>query len=302
MTTVELAVDARCLLGEGPTWDAAAQRLWWVDVDGAAIHELDRAGNHRVAAVTSPTSIAVPDCHGDLVGTRANAVVVLDVGGVEQRELCRLPPAGDGRANDGRCDPQGRLWVGTVDRSGRGAAGLFCVGADGTSMQVRDGVGLSNGIDWSPDGRRCYHVDSLVRRVDELTLGDDGLPLSVRPLIETEYIPDGLSVDADGAIWLAAWDGGAVHRYTPDGRLDRTLAVPGGFVTSCAFGGAADTTLYITTARAGLPTHELAAQPLAGGLFVADVGVAGRGYTPFGAAAAPPPHTPASPLQNETDR
>jgi sugar lactone lactonase YvrE len=232
-----------------------------------------------VRQLESASTLVVPDEYGGLIGTRANNVVALADDGREERVLATLPTTGDGRTNDGRCDPRGRLWVGTVDRSGHNEAGLFCVDAAGTVTRVRDGVGLSNGIDWSPDGRRCYYVDSATRRVDVFELGDDGLPTGWRPLVETDFTPDGLTVDADGGVWVAAWDGGAVHRFTPDGRLDRTVEVPGGFITSCAFGSA--TTLFITSARVELADEQLVRQPRAGGLFAVDVGVTGRGYTPF---------------------
>lgn len=281
---VELVVDSRCGLGEGPTWDAAARRLLWVDVEASTIHVLDDRAHHRVIGLESAATMVVPDDGGGLVATSANTVVLLGDDGTERRVLAALPRAGDGRTNDGRCDPHGRLWVGTVDRSGAKAAGLFCVDADGAVTRVREGVGMSNGLDWSPDGRRCYYVDTYTRRVDVCDLDDDGFPVRWRPLVETEFMPDGLTVDSLGGVWVAAWDGGAVHRFTPDGRLDRTVAVPGGFVTSCAFGGA--TTLYITSARVDLPAGELARQPHAGGLFAVDVGVTGRGYTPFRAPLA----------------
>ena len=177
----------------------------------------------------------------------------------------------------------GRLWVGTVDRSGARLAGLFCVDAEGSLTRVLSDVGLSNGLDWSPDGRTCYYVDSFEHTVRSLHLGRNGLPERVETLVRIDATPDGVTVDADGGVWVALWDGGAVHRYTPQGRLDRVVEVPGGFVTSCAFGGADLSTLYITTARGGLSASELQASPSAGGLFTADVGVSGRGYTAFGA-------------------
>ncbi len=180
--------------------------------------------------------------------------------------------------------PDGSLVGGYSHRSGEAKAGLFCVEADGSVRRVRSGVALSNGIDWSPDGRVCYYVDSLTYRVDIFHLDTDGLPTRSETLVEMDSIPDGLSVDAEGGVWVALWDGGAVHRYTPSGRLDRVVTVPGGFITSCAFGGPQLTTLFITTARGGLPEAELRSQPHAGALFALDVGVPGRGYTPFGRA------------------
>jgi len=278
----EVVVETECALGEGPTWDAPRQRLLWLDVDGQVLHELDDAGSHTATALDQRVSAIVPDVDGGLVGVAGLDVTRFDQSGRAGSVIASLPPDGDGVANDGRCDPHGRLWVGTVDRSEAKAGGLFCVAADGTVRQVRGGVALSNGMDWSPDGQRCYYVDSLAHCIQVLHLGSDGFPIRTETLAEMDLLPDGLTVDAEGGIWVALWDGGAVHRYTPDGGLDRVVTVPGGFVTSCAFGGPDQTKLFITTARGGLPEAKLRAEPAAGGLFAIDAGVAGRGYTPFG--------------------
>lgn len=280
--TPEVVVDCACELGEGPTWDAAGQRLLWVDIDGQVLHQLDCEGRHASAALDRRVSAVVPDVDGQLVAVAGLSVARIDEQGRIGETIAALPSDGDGMSNDARCDPMGRLWVGTVDLSGEMKAGLFCVAADGTTRQVRDRVALSNGVDWSPDGRTCYYVDSLLHRVDRLHLDDEGFPIRTETLAEVDAIPDGLSVDAEGAVWVALWDGGAIHRYRPSGRLDRVVEVPGGFITSCAFGGAGGTTLFITSARVGLPEEDLRSQPHAGALFALDVGVQGRGYTPFG--------------------
>lgn len=131
---------------------------------------------------------------------------------------------------------------------------------------------MSNGTGWSPDGRRVYYVDSPTRRIDVFDMGDDRLPVGRRPFATVEDgFPDGLTVDADGCVWVALWDGGAVRRYTPDGVLDRVLELPVRRPTSCAFGGADLTDLYITTARTGLE----APHPMSGSLLV--VPGAGKG-------------------------
>ena len=224
----------------------------------------------------------VPRCGGGFVAVSGLEVVTIDGSGRFETVIATLPPDGDGVANDGRCDPQGRLWVGTVDRSGARQAGLFRVDESGETVKVLSGRALSNGIDWSPDGRRCYHADSLLRRIDVLLLDDRGRVREAREFARFSAMPDGLSVDEEGGVWVALWDGGAVQRFTPDGRLDRTLSVPGGWITSCAFGGPGLRTLYITTARVDLDADAGERHPHAGSLFAAEVDVAGRGYTPFG--------------------
>jgi len=145
---------------------------------------------------------------------------------------------------------------------------------------------VSNGIGWSPDGRRMYYVDSPTCRVDvfDVDLGT-GLVAGRRTFLElarASGFPDGLAVDADGWLWVAFWDGGVVQRFTPRGRPDRRVEVPASRTTACAFGGAGLRDLYITTATAGLDAGQLATQPLAGSLFVlADAGP-GLASPPFG--------------------
>ena len=280
--TADVVVDAACALGEGPTWDAPGERLLWLDIDGRTLHRLDAHGRHTTTELDRRVTAVVPTADGALIGAADTQIVHLDLQGRFGDVVATLPADGDGLTNDGRCDPQGRVWVGTVDRSGGQQAGLFCVGFDASVRKIRSGIGLSNGLDWSPDGMTCHYVDSLAHNVQNLHLGVDGLPVGADVLVEIDGTPDGLTVDVEGGIWVALWDRGSVRRYTPDGRLDRIVTVPGGFVTSCAFGGTDRATLYITTARAGLPAEELRRQPHAGGLFAADVGVRGCGYTAFG--------------------
>jgi sugar lactone lactonase YvrE len=282
---VEVAVDCRCLLGEGVTWDDDAQTLRWVDVDGRLLHRLTADGRHSSVPLERPTSVVVPRRRGDFVAVSGREVVAMDDRGAFGDVIAALPAAGDGRANDGRVDPHGRLWVGTVDRSGANRAGVFCVDESGQVARTLSGRALSNGIDWSPDGRRCYHADSLLRRVDVLELDDHGFPTGVEVFTTFSEMPDGLTVDEEGGVWVALWDGGGVQRFTPDGRLDRTLAVAGGWITSCAFGGHDLRTLYITSAKADLISDTQRRMSHAGSLFAAKPGVRGKGYTPFGAPA-----------------
>ena len=277
-----IEVKTKCELGEGPTWDLERQCLLWLDVDGYELHELTVDGTHLSTGLDRRVSAMVPHVGGGLVGVAGLEITRFDHLGSAGSIIATLPPDGDGLANDARCDPHGRLWVGTVDRSGANAGALYCVDVGGRVTKVRDEVALSNGMDWSPDGTRCYYVDTLAHCIQILHLGPDGLPVRTETLAEVKQLPDGLTVDIEGGIWVALWDGGAVHRYNPDGTLDRIVTVPGGFVTSCAFGGPDQTRLFITTARGGLSEERLRVEPNAGGLFSIDAGVAGRGYTPFG--------------------
>lgn len=281
---VRVAADSRSLLGEGVTWDARAGCVLWLDIDGRLVHRLDSDGRHTVQQLAATTSVVVPRRTGGFVAVSGTEVRALDEQAQFGPLIATLPGDGDGRANDGRCDPHGRLWVGTVDRSGANRAGLFCVDEAGQVDQVLAGRALSNGIDWSPDGRRCYHADSLLRRIDVMLLDDDGFPTETHEFAGFSTMPDGLTVDEDGGVWVALWDGQAVQRFDPDGRLDRTLPIPGGWITSCAFGGEGLATLYVTSAYVDLDADTHRRFPLAGSLFAVDLDVAGKAYTPFGAA------------------
>ncbi|MFF3610694.1 SMP-30/gluconolactonase/LRE family protein [Streptomyces sp. NPDC002580] len=299
MTAVEVAVRAQAALGEGPTWDARARRLIWVDVLGSRVHTYDPASGRRtVLATEQHVGAAKPRAGGGLVvnlrdgvglygptggsgtGETADPAGSVPTGGVAGgtaagvafRWLHREPVPGR-RANDAAVAPDGSLWCGTMRYDeAPGGGTLARIAPDGTVRPILDDVAVSNGTGWSPDGRRVYYVDSPTRRVDVFDIADDGLPVGRRPFATVrDGFPDGLTVDADGCVWVALWDGAAVHRYTPDGALDRVLDLPVRRPTSCAFGGADLTDLYITTARTGLA----APHPMSGSLLV--VPGAGRG-------------------------
>jgi sugar lactone lactonase YvrE len=278
----EVVIATRCRLGEGPTWQRDRERLLWLDIDGQILHSLDVDGLHSETALDRRVTCVAARVGGGLIGAAAGDIVTIEDDGTVRDRIARIPGGSELSTNDGRCDPSGRLWVGTVDRTGMRRAALFVVAGDGSVRAVREGIGLSNGVDWSPDGRRVYYVDSHERRLDVAELDSDGDPLRWRSLVAVDAIPDGLTVDAEGGVWLALWDGGSVHRYSSSGRLDAVVEIGGGFVTSCAFGeGRWATTLFVTTASVGIepgtPRHRGA-----GALYALDVGVAGRGYTAFG--------------------
>ena len=176
----EVAVACACELGEGPTWDAAQERLLWLDIDAQVLHQIGGGGHHTTTTLQRRVTAIVPDRQGGLVGAVDGTVARIDESGRIGSVIATLPSAGDGVTNDGRCDPLGRLWIGTTDRSGARRAGLFCVGADGSVVTVREGVGLSNGLDWSPDGNVCHYVDSFAGCIENLYLGREWSATAVR--------------------------------------------------------------------------------------------------------------------------
>ncbi|MFJ4845028.1 MULTISPECIES: SMP-30/gluconolactonase/LRE family protein [unclassified Streptomyces] len=272
MSGVELALAAGASLGEGPTWDAAGARLLWVDILASRVHGYDPLdGRTSVLATGQHVGAAKPRAGGGIVVNLRDGVAVYDADGAF-RWLHREPVPGR-RANDAAVDASGALWAGTMRYDeAPGGGTLSRVAADGTVETVLDDVAVSNGTGWSPDGSLMYYVDSPTRRIDVFDVDPDtGQVRKRRPFAVVEEgagFPDGLTVDADGCVWVALWDGAAVRRWTPRGALDRVVEVPVRRPTACAFGGPHLTDLYITSARTGLGERELAARPLAGSLLV----------------------------------
>lgn len=285
---VACVAEARSLLGEGPCWDAREQVLYWVDILKPALHRFDPAtGEDQSRAMDSMVSLVAPRSRGGLVVAAQNGIVQLDF------ETGRRTPFAHpeesrpaNRYNDGRCDRRGRLWVGSLDMGtspNRGS--LFRVDPDGNWQQMDSGFTISNGIGFSPDDRSLYFVDSGRRTVYVYDFDvERGEIAHRRPFIELaegQGLPDGLTVDAEGFVWLAVWDGWAVIRYDPDGRVAQRILLPVPRPTSCCFGGPDLATLYITSASVRLPEEALADAPLSGALFACVPGVVGLPESPF---------------------
>ncbi len=271
-------------LGEGVFWDAARDSLVWVDILGGAIHELIDAV-HRVHAVGAHVGVAAPRARGGWILAVREGFAALDPASGQVQILKRIEIPGT-RMNDGNVDARGRLFAGTMlDSEEPNGGRLYRLDPDLTVSVVLDPVSVSNGIDWSPDGRTVYYVDSGTRAVAAFDFDEESGGWSNRRVFAQLEpgvgFPDGLTVDRDGCIWLAVWDGSQVRRYTPDGRIDRILQLPAPRVTSCGFGGPDLATLYITTARVGLNASVLEEHPLSGSLFAFDPGVTGTARQPF---------------------
>ncbi|MQA07340.1 MAG: SMP-30/gluconolactonase/LRE family protein [Pseudonocardiaceae bacterium] len=268
-------------LGEGPCWDASSGTLLWVDIDGGLVHRTDpSSAETSTLELSPPVSAVLPTADGGLLVARKNRLVLLD----PERTVAGVPEEPAIRFNDGKCDPRGRLWIGTMntDRA-RGTAALYRLDA-GELVTVLEGVTISNGLGWSPDGRTMYYADTPTLRVDAFDYDPETGELSGRrPFVDLDGQggrPDGLTVDTDGGVWIALVGGGALHRYLPDGKLDAVVSLPVTHPTSCAFGGPELAELYVTTSRALVPEDERAAQPLAGRLFRLATGATGFAVAP----------------------
>jgi sugar lactone lactonase YvrE len=280
----QIAVDHRAAVGEGPVWDPVAGVLWFVDITPGMLYRHDPvAGTTDRFEVGRHLSAVIPRRRGGLVATTRDGVGFLDPPG--DLEIV-APIEGEvetNRLNDAKCDPAGRLFVGSMafDLS-PGAAALYRVDPDLTWEPVVDGVTLSNGLGWSPSGDRMYYIDSPAHRVDVFEYDPaTGAMSGRRPLLtfdEADGIPDGMCVDVEGCLWVAFWGGGAVRRYRPDGAPAGGVRLPVSQPSSCCFGGPDLGDLYITTAAAGLDPGE---EPHAGAVFRLRPGVRGLPAVPF---------------------
>jgi sugar lactone lactonase YvrE len=285
------------LLSEGPRWDAGRGELLWVDVLGGRLHRarFDEQRQLRVLQtfqIEGHLGAAAPAAGGGYVLAAGPGFLHVDDAGTV-RELAQ-PEAGrtDVRMNDGACDPQGRFWAGTMAYDEAPGAGcLYRLELDGSCTQVLTGLTISNGIGWSPDGTTMYLADSGTRDVDAFDFdpvtGDLGRRRTVVHVTTANAVPDGLTVDDNGDIWVALWNGGALVRYHPEGLPLATVPLPVSRPTSCAFGGNGGGTLFVTTSREGLDDAALARQPDAGRLLRLDhPGVTGPPCAPYRGPAA----------------
>lgn len=284
----EVAVEAKDLIGEGPSWDRAQASLLWTDIAGQRIHRLDPAtGGTWTRPLEQMAGAVLPRAKGGLALCLQDGVYLTDSDDGELRALAAVEPDDDStRLNDVKTDRAGRLWGGTMALDARAEAGaLYRITATGEVTTVASPTTISNGIEWSPDGSLMYYIDTATRRLDVFDFDlRRGIAVERRPFIhfdESLGLPDGMTVDAQGGLWVAFYDGWAVRRFTPAGQLDRTIELPAARTTSCAFGGPALDRLFVTSACDGLSRAQLAEQPHAGGLFVIEPGIAGLPITPF---------------------
>jgi len=268
----ELVLDAHATLGEGPVWDAEAGVLWWVDIEGRRIHRFDPA-THDDTSFETATQVGALALRegGGLVAALADGVWIVDPEGGAAELLVGLGEPPDVRSNESKCDPVGRLLVGTMAFDYLPIGSLYSVEANGSVKRLLDSLSIANGMAWTADGDTFYYIDSPLRRVDafdyDLATGAISRRRPYLTFDDRVAKPDGMAIDAEGGLWIAFWDDGEVRRYGPDRALDVVVHVPATQVTSGVFGGPDLRDLYITTATTGLPAEALPEQPNAGGLF-----------------------------------
>jgi sugar lactone lactonase YvrE len=270
----------RDLLGEGPVWSVRRGVLFWVDILAPALRSLD-LDSGVVSTWDMPEKIGwAIECanhDGFIIGLKSG-FARLDI---ETMQIQRIghpePDRPHNRLNDAKVDRAGRIWAGTMDdREVEVLGALYRLDPGLTWSRHDEGYGVTNGPTFSPDGTTVYHTDSLQRTVFAFDLTDEGALTNKRLLLrfeDTWGYPDGMCTDADGGIWIAHWGGGRVSRFTADGRLDRSIALPASQITSCAFGGAGLDRMFVTSAAVRMEN-----EPLAGALFEVESGT--RGFAP----------------------
>ncbi len=280
---MELVIDSQSELGEGALWNYKTGELLWINITGNILNFYNPGtGNNKEMFTGQMIGTVVPEESGKVLVALKNGFYQLDPQ-TGSKKLIANPEENipTNRFNDGKCDPSGRFWAGTMDleiRPGLGA--LYRLDPDSTVHKMIDKVGISNGIVWSQDYKKMYYIDSPTQKVvvydyDNETGEISNAKVAIEIPVETG-LPDGMTIDAEGNLWIALYGGSAVGCWNPEsGKLLRKLDVPAKNVTSCAFGDEDLETLYITTARQETSPEELEKYPFAGGVFKTRPGVKG---------------------------
>ena len=277
---VNVFPDVTSTLGEGPVWHQGEQVFYWIDISGKKLHRLDLAsGKDQSFDMGSMIGAVLPVQAGE-------AVIALETGiysfyAPDQfQKLVDYPSdaAPNTRFNDGKCDPSGRLWIGTMDKNAKPYQGKLYRMDEGKLVAVLENISISNGLGWSPDQQTMYYIDTYEQAVCafdfDVTYGRISNKKIILTIPQSMGSPDGMTVDSTGKLWIALWGGGGVACFDPQtGQLIGRIEVPALNVTSCEFGGPDLKTLLITTAREGLSEEQLQQYPLSGKVFFV--------YTPF---------------------
>lgn len=282
---LQCVADVHAVLGEGPVWVGRESALYWLDIKGLKIFRLAADGTLRSWPTPFRVGSIAPRASGGFIGGTEGGIALI------QPDFGRFDIVADpeeqlpgNRFNDGKVDRRGRFWAGTMDDREKEATGtLYCVGPDLDCRAIDGGYKVTNGPAFSPLGDRMYHNDSA-RQVTYVFDMVDGKACNRRTLLEFregDGFPDGITVDSEGCLWIAFWDGGCVRRFSSEGEWVETVEVPVSRPTSCVFGGPEFDRLYVTSASIGLDEGALGTQPNAGGLFMLIPGVRGLADAAF---------------------
>lgn len=279
---VRCVIPASTFLGEGPYWSAAERKLYFVDILAPAVCIGDPVkGTYKSTSVSELVGFVIPRAKGGLVAGMHGEIRGIDPLTKESTVIARpeLDRPGN-RFNDGKCDRKGRLWAGTLAIDTTADRGrLWRIDADGQAMAMEHGVHVANGLGWTPDDRTFYFTDTARQTIYAYDFDIESGRIANRRVFvvvpEAEGKPDGLTVDAEGFVWCAHWDGWCVTRYDPAGKVERVINLPVPRPTSCVFGGDDMQTLFVTSARIRLSAAQLADAPLSGSVFAVETGIRG---------------------------
>jgi sugar lactone lactonase YvrE len=284
----ECVLDIKASLGECPVWSVDEQSLYWIDINAPSLNRFDplTGGNTAWPMPEAIGCFALRESGGFVAALRSG-IWFGDRDGKLRRKIADAPydPAHH-RFNDGRTDPQGRFWAGSMNEYRDAAtAALYCMGVDHALIPMISGITISNGLAWSPDSRTMYHADTPTRMIrawdfDPASGGVSNQRVFARFLGENER-PDGGAVDREGCYWSALYRGGKVVRLSPRGEMLAEVPLRAMCPTMCAFGGPDLKTLYVTTARQRREPEELARLPQSGGIFAMRVDVPGMAEPKF---------------------
>lgn len=288
-----LLLDAKAALGEGPSWDAARQLLYWIDIYTGNLHIYNPvSGEDRIHAVGQSIGCVTPARSGRLMLAVREGLATLDLFTAKTSASFLAAPTFQflarpelhlpgNRFNDGKCDSHGRILFGSMEQAEENNTGSFySYHADGTLKTLLTDIGISNGLTWSPDRKTFYYIDTPTHNVMaydyDLASGEIANPRVAVRIPDEFGWPDGMTSDAQGRLWVALWGGAAITVWQPGtGQLVQRIPIPAKNVSACAFGGTNLTQLYITSARKGLDEATLTEYPLTGGLFRIETDVEG---------------------------
>lgn len=280
---VELAWEIPSQLGEGAIWNHQSQELFWIDIEGKKLHIYHPESNkNRTLDTPSRVGTVVPIDENEALIALEDGIYKINVHNGEITLFSDVEATKtENRFNDGKCDPAGRLWVGSMHlEQSTPEAKLYMVTADGKAEPKVENVTISNGIVWSLDHKTMYYIDTPTAKIRAYDFDpDSGAISNERTAVQVHDsigYPDGMAIDAEGMLWVGMWNGNAVARFNPDtGKLLSRIDVPAHNVTSCAFGGKNLETLYITTASVDMTEEEQLKFPKAGSVFKTVPGVKG---------------------------
>ena len=283
MKTAKLFYESNCQLAEGIFWHPEQQKLYWLDIEGKRIHRCDEdASNHQTCPVPEKIGTMAPLKNGNLLVALASGIAEVNF----EKKTCnyKVKIEADNsqtRFNDGKCDTKGRFWAGTMDINVEKAIGsLYCIDSNFSYSAHIKNVGVSNGLVWSADNAFFYYIDSpkgtITRYNFNLNKGEISNPKVILKIPEANGSPDGMTIDNEGNLWVAIWDGHKIIKVHPEtGEIIDEIKLPVPRVSCCTFGGKDLKKLFITTAKDGLSKDQLNNFPLSGSIFKIDLNIKG---------------------------